>query len=275
MELVRSKKPTTFPVHPVSCWTRHAQWDLIQTLLWQNRILKEGQLLPWSKRGEREDGVWPSARGAWAQALCPRDLGSRLRIWLSVPVPTPSGCKRRSIPGRGTKILQAKKIKRQIKFSSVRLHEQERTQLWEIKPVYLERILSRKRCFLDPRGHRPVPSAYCLHWDRVDFSREQVTTAGPCQGSSHVLSWIRAPCLPWDLGPPGLRTSLVMLLPILCPVHWPRSGHFWPLSLLFLCLKRPPVWVQWLLPHLVTIVFSCVQAFLVVASGGSSLVAVL
>ena len=157
MELVRSKKPTTFPVHPVSCWTRHAQRDLIQTLLWQNRILKGGQLLPWSKRGEREDGVWPSARGAWAQALSPRDPGSRLRIWLSVPVPTPSGCrKRRSIPGRGTKILQAKKIKRQIKFSSVRLHEQERTQLWEIKPVYLERILSRKRCFLDPRGHRPL-----------------------------------------------------------------------------------------------------------------------
>ena len=90
----------------------------------------------------------------------------------------------------------------------MRLHQQERTQLWEIKPVYLKHILSRKRCFLDPRGHTPAPSAYFLHWDRVDFSREQVTTTEPSQGSSHVLSWIRAPCLLWDLGPAGPQTTL-------------------------------------------------------------------
>ena len=70
MELVRSQKPATFPVHPVSCQTRHAQRDLIQTPLWQNHIPKAGQLLPWGLQQER-------AVGRWCVAISKGSLGSR------------------------------------------------------------------------------------------------------------------------------------------------------------------------------------------------------
>ena len=81
----------------------------------------------------------------------------------------------------------------------MRLHQQERTQLWEIKPVYLKHILSRKRCFLDPRGTGLCQvHIFCIGTGLTSASR----------GSSHVLSWIWAPCLLWDLGPASLQTSL-------------------------------------------------------------------